>query len=87
MLFRSVSQSRYEMSGSTFNIPVSFSVIIGFSGGSYASQDAIFSVAHFFAAHGWKDDLSIEEKRAIIWRYNKSDPYIDTVLKLGALLG
>ena len=29
--------------GSTFNIPVSFSVITGFSGGSYASQDATVS--------------------------------------------
>ena len=32
-----------QMSGSTFNIPVSFSVITGFSGGSYAPQDATVS--------------------------------------------
>ena len=44
--FNTVSQVKFqlfEMSGSTFNIPVSFSVITGFSGGSYASQDATVS--------------------------------------------
>lgn len=44
--------------------------------------DAFFSVAHFFAAHGWKKSLSTDEKRKIIWNYNKSEPYIDTVLVL-----
>lgn len=44
--------------------------------------DAIFSVAHFLAAHGWKKSLNHKEKRDIIWSYNKSEPYIDTVLQL-----
>ena len=44
--------------------------------------DAIFSVAHYLAALGWNTSISYDEKRKIIWNYNKSDPYIDTVLQL-----
>lgn len=48
----------------------------------FSPDDAIVSVAHFFAAHGWKKELSNREKRRVVWNYNKSDPYIDTVLAL-----
>lgn len=51
----------------------------------YDPADAVFSAAHFLAAHGWKKELSEDEKRKIIWHYNKSEPYIDTVLKLRAV--
>ncbi len=44
--------------------------------------DAVFSAAHFLAAHGWKPGISESEQRKIIWHYNKSEPYIDTVLRL-----
>ncbi len=42
--------------------------------------DAIWSTAKFLAAFGYRHDLKTREKRAVLWRYNKSDPYIDTVL-------
>lgn len=48
----------------------------------FAPQDAILSIAHFLAANGWEPGISDTKKRAIIWRYNKSEPYIDTVLQL-----
>lgn len=52
----------------------------------FEPADAIWSVGHFFAAFGWNTAQSEEEKRAIIWRYNRSDPYIDSVLRLSQLL-
>lgn len=42
--------------------------------------DAIWSTAKFLAAFGYRNDLKVNEKRAVLWRYNKSNPYIDTVL-------
>ena len=48
--------------------------------------DAAYSVALYMAFNGWSDDLNIEEKRKVIWTYNKSEPYIDTILRLSKIL-
>ena len=48
----------------------------------YDPDDAIFSCANYLAAHGWHQGLSRAEKRRVIWHYNRSDAYIDTVLAL-----
>lgn len=45
-------------------------------------DDAIFSAANFLRQSGWNDSLSEEDKRAVIWKYNKSDEYISIVLQL-----
>jgi len=45
-------------------------------------QDAIWSAANYLAHFEFKKDIPSQEKRAIIWRYNKSKSYIDTVLSL-----
>ncbi len=50
------------------------------------TKDAIFSVANFFTENGWNNNNSYEEKRKIIWKYNRSEPYIDTVLKVMTIL-
>lgn len=52
----------------------------------YDPDDAIFSCANYLAAHGWRDGLSHAEKRRVIWHYNRSDAYIDTVLALAERL-
>ena len=52
----------------------------------YAMPDAIWSVAHYLSANGWRDDLSNNDKRSVIWQYNRSDPYIDSVLGLARRL-
>jgi membrane-bound lytic murein transglycosylase B len=52
----------------------------------FSNNDAIWSTANYLAAFGWKNDLSHEQKRAVIWRYNHSDAYIDAVLKVASLL-
>ena len=46
----------------------------------YEAPDAIHSAAHFLQSHGWKPGLAEAAKRQAIWHYNRSDPYIDTIL-------
>lgn len=44
--------------------------------------DAAYSAANFLLNYGWRPGLSEKEKRAVIWNYNRSDAYIDTILFL-----
>jgi membrane-bound lytic murein transglycosylase B len=48
--------------------------------------DAIISVANFLKEHGWRPGLTDEEKRSVIWHYNRSSVYVDTVLAVAAQL-
>ena len=48
--------------------------------------DAIHSASNFLKGSGWSDDLPEAEKRKVIWKYNHSDAYIDTVLGIAAKL-
>jgi membrane-bound lytic murein transglycosylase B len=48
----------------------------------YEVADAASSCARFLASYGWKPGISREKRRQIIWHYNRSDAYIDTVLGL-----
>jgi len=48
--------------------------------------DAIISVANFLKEHGWRPGLTDEEKRAVIWHYNRSSVYVDTVLAVAGKL-
>ena len=43
---------------------------------------AIMSVANFLKEHGWRKDMTEEEKRTVIWNYNRSSAYVDTVLTI-----
>jgi membrane-bound lytic murein transglycosylase B len=53
----------------------------------FEKKDAIFSVGNYLKNAGnWKPGLTNSEKRNAIWAYNKSDPYIDTVLKIADVL-
>ena len=52
----------------------------------FSEVDAIWSVANYLKGSGWRDDATESEKRAVIWKYNRSEPYIDTVLGLAARL-
>jgi len=49
-------------------------------------DDAIASCAKYLAAHGWKPGMTSREKRKVVWEYNHSDAYIDTVLALAERL-
>jgi membrane-bound lytic murein transglycosylase B len=46
----------------------------------HSEVDALWSAANYLASYGFRASLSLEEKRAILWHYNKSDAYIDTIL-------
>ena len=48
----------------------------------YDVDDAAASAAAFLASHGWRGELSREERRRVIWHYNRSHAYIDAVLGL-----
>ena len=53
----------------------------------YDPADAIASMANYLVGHGWKPNLSRTEQRRVIWAYNHSDAYIDTVLTLADRIG
>lgn len=45
-------------------------------------DDAAASCARFLAANGWKRDLTLAQRRQVLWQYNRSDAYIDTILAI-----
>jgi membrane-bound lytic murein transglycosylase B len=53
----------------------------------YYPADAIASCAHYLRQYGWRADLTRAERRNVIWGYNHSDAYIDTVLWLSDEVG
>lgn len=50
----------------------------------YNTADAAMSAGRYLAAHGWRPGLSRTGQRQVIWHYNRSDAYVDTVLALAA---
>lgn len=48
--------------------------------------DAIWSAANYLKQNGWKERLTLKEKRAVIRKYNNSEPYVDAVLAVAARL-
>ncbi|HZR81203.1 MAG TPA: lytic murein transglycosylase [Candidatus Binatia bacterium] len=48
----------------------------------YDPEDAIASCAAYLQGHGWHRGLTLTEKRQVIWHYNHSPAYVDTVLSL-----
>lgn len=47
-----------------------------------SKEEAVFSIANYLKSHGWKKGLSQERKKRIVWFYNHSKPYVDTVLQI-----
>ena len=54
----------------------------GFEGWLLSKEDAINSIGNYLKSHGWKRNLSIEKKKQLIWYYNRSEPYIETILQV-----
>lgn len=44
--------------------------------------DAVYSTANYLKAHGWKKGLYRESNKDVIYKYNKSDIYVETVLSI-----
>lgn len=52
----------------------------------YDPADAVASCARYLQAHGWAAGIDRKDRRRVIWTYNRSTPYIDTVLALASQL-
>ncbi len=49
-------------------------------------HDAVWSIAHYLSAEGWNNKVTLGENRKVVWQYNHSEPYVDTVLKAAFLI-
>jgi membrane-bound lytic murein transglycosylase B len=47
-----------------------------------SKEGAIISIANYLKSNGWKKNLSAQRKRQVIWSYNHSEPYVDTILQI-----
>jgi membrane-bound lytic murein transglycosylase B len=45
-------------------------------------DDAIFSVANYLKHHGWKPGISRQRQHEVLFRYNHSNYYVDTLMKI-----
>jgi len=54
----------------------------GFENWLSDKEEAIYSIANYLKLHGWKKNLPPERKRQIVWYYNHSKPYVETILLL-----
>ncbi len=52
----------------------------------YAPADAIHSVANYLRGYGWDSELDRAARAAVIYQYNHSQPYVETVMKIAEKL-
>ena len=52
----------------------------------FTHADAMASIASFLKRFGWKPGIDTEKAKRIIHRYNHSDYYVNTILKIADLL-
>lgn len=52
----------------------------------YDPEAAIFSIGNYLKSHGWKRGLSLLEQKRLLWHYNRSDPYGETILQVAEKL-
>jgi membrane-bound lytic murein transglycosylase B len=45
-------------------------------------DDAIFSVANYLKHHGWAPGISRQRQHEVLFRYNHSNYYVDTLMKI-----
>jgi membrane-bound lytic murein transglycosylase B len=45
-------------------------------------SDAIFSVANYLKHHGWAPGISRQRQHEVLFRYNHSNYYVDTLMKI-----
>jgi membrane-bound lytic murein transglycosylase B len=46
-----------------------------------SKEAAIFSIGNYLKSHGWRKGLPIEKKKQVLWYYNRSKPYGETILQ------
>lgn len=50
------------------------------------AESAIFSIGNFLKSHGWKRGLSTAQQKKLLWHYNRSEPYGETILEVARRL-
>lgn len=53
----------------------------------YDAEGAIFSIGNYLKSHGWKKGLSIPQQKKLLWHYNRSEPYGETIVRIAEKLG
>ena len=48
----------------------------------FTHPDAHASIGKFLQAHGWRGNLTKEQKKKVLFQYNRSKPYVNSVLAL-----
>jgi membrane-bound lytic murein transglycosylase B len=54
----------------------------GFENWLLSKEEAILSIGNYLRSHGWKKNLPVQKKKQILWYYNRSEPYVETILQL-----
>jgi len=54
----------------------------GFKNWLLSKEEAVFSIGNYLRSHGWKKNLPVKKKKQILWYYNRSEPYVETILQL-----
>jgi membrane-bound lytic murein transglycosylase B len=52
----------------------------------FNKEEAILSIGNYLKSHGWKKKMTTDKKRKILWYYNHSEPYVETILKIAQRL-
>ena len=52
----------------------------------FSGPDAIASVANYLSSYGWRNDAPEAAKKQVVWKYNHSEAYVDTVMAIAAAL-
>ena len=53
----------------------------------FEDADAILSIASYLKKHGWKQNLTRKDAYKVIYTYNHSKYYVNTILKIMDLIG
>jgi len=48
----------------------------------FTHADAIYSVANYLKHHGWKPGIARQKQHEVLFKYNHSNYYVDTLLKI-----
>lgn len=52
----------------------------------FAPADAVASIGAYFKAYGWKPAMTEEDKRSVVYGYNHSEVYVNTILAQARLI-
>jgi len=48
----------------------------------YDPEAAVLSIGNYLKSHGWTRGLPIHQQKKLLWHYNRSDPYGETILQI-----